>query len=224
MNPIFNQFIHKNEDYLNQLIGNSIEKLADEYKTVTSLVNQEETVDFITMNFQNEQYAISLFEDEDKNIHSMYFMFSNGVLFYPTESKLSHYKKEYISIHNNKFYYKNKYGRYIPLTLKVIAQHTVIENLLKQYLVFRAEIQKNPFLREFTSMNWTNILFSLNFNEILDTHNWNHFFKTKYKTANLFHYNFNKHCPNFSYLIIKSYRVLDDKSKKNTYTVIRKRL
>lgn len=217
LNPFFETFLDRNREFIDQTERNSFKNTCSQYDKYLEILQQmPEKTKHAYVYINENVYNCSLIRSEKYLLLKIQYS-SDIVLGLSHKEPFISMKKPsdiMVSIYNDNFYMKyKKTGKMVPLTLKKAGNIKVLSDILKKYLVYRSETDCNPFLREIADCDWSIIAVPLTVNEIFDYHNWNHLFKTKYKTADRLNWNFNRHNPNFSYYMMKTYSVLNKKSK-----------
>ena len=122
--------------------------------------------------------------------------------------------KEELMYINNQFYFKrsskhSKYSNYRPLNLKDIKDNKILLEFLKIYLNYLYN-NKIYFAKDvLNALEQSPIYLPVPLSELLTYKNWSHFFNEKYQGKNILKkYNFNKHNPNYNYILLKSCKKL----------------
>lgn len=118
--------------------------------------------------------------------------------------------KEELMYINNQFFFKrsskkNKYSNYRPLNLKDIKDNKILLEFVKIYLNYLYN-NKIYFAKDIlTALEQNPMYLPVPLSELLIYKNWAHFFNEKYQGKNILKkYNFNKHNPNYNYILLKS--------------------
>lgn len=118
--------------------------------------------------------------------------------------------KEELMYINNQFYFKrsfqkNKYSNYRPLNLKDIKDNKILLEFVKIYLNYLYN-NKIYFAKDILiALEQSSMYLPVPLSELLTYKNWAHFFNEKYQGKNILKkYNFNKHNPNYNYILLKS--------------------
>lgn len=217
-NKNLSSFMKKNRKIIEEIIGNDIKHspLLQETKQALAHVNSQN--EMITMKMKSKKtiyQVLQLNENRIKiktsNIFIIDFQQNNISLDFPEEYT--------IVIYRDKFYYtreisrSNEKRRLYPLSMKKLSQHKEIQHIFKEYLKFLSKEKNNLFLNDIVNINWNQWIIPVAFDDLIMYHNWNEFFCSRYKNAGMIKMNFNKHNPMWSYLIIKAFNYVDEKSK-----------
>lgn len=146
-------------------------------------------------------------ENSKINILDVYFDKNNE----PTADYLEkNGTKEELMYINNQFYFKrsfqkNKYSNYRPLNLKDIKDNKILLEFVKIYLNYLYN-NKIYFAKDILiALEQSPMYLPVPLSELLTYKNWAHFFNEKYQGKNILKkYNFNKHNPNYNYILLKS--------------------
>ena len=211
-------FMQSNKKIIEEFIGNDVKhsSLLQETKQTLAYANAQNEMLTIKMKSKKTIYQVlQLNENRMKiktsNIFAIDFQRNNIYLDFPEEYT--------VVIYHDKFYYTHKTSRsnekrrLYPLSMKKLSQHIEIHHIFKEYLKFLSKEKNNLFLNDIVNTNWDQWIIPVGFDDLIMYHNWNEFFCSRYKTAGMIKMNFNKHNPMWSYLIIKAFNYVDEKSK-----------
>lgn len=211
-------FMQSNKKIIEEFIGNDVKhsSLLQETKQTLAYANAQN--EMLTMKMKSKKtiyQVLQLNENRMKiktsNIFAIDFQRNNIYLDFPEEYT--------VVIYHDKFYYTHKTSRsnekrrLYPLSMKKLSQHIEIHHIFKEYLKFLSKEKNNLFLNDIVNTNWDQWIIPVGFDDLIMYHNWNEFFYSRYKTAGMIKMNFNKHNPMWSYLIIKAFNYVDEKSK-----------
>jgi hypothetical protein len=213
INPLFARFLAEQKSFIDELIFSGMD-----YK----IQNCKEYIDYLDI-IKNSNGLIKKIDICPENPFTLEVSTKKILYRYPANNNVAicissnnflFYNTNYvhINIYKDKFYYNTR-NKTVPLSIKQIRTYPFIQKLIKRYLIFLSEIRHNKFIKEIAESDWNFWIIPININEIIQYHNWKDFFINTYRKSQNLKFKWNKHNPNYSYLVLKSLDYLDEKSK-----------